>query len=201
MEDGVDFDPGVAADVLSDVINQAGGLIVGAHGINVDANDIARQRVRNGGVIRGNSGAAVFLGAGRDIVVVDEGGIFDGLVDLGADNDVLRIVGMQPDPIIGGATAFFDGGAGVNVLTFDSVALTDLISFATFKSGYELGWRNADASESLLRFVNFDLFDFTNGRVTFDQLVAAVPLPAAIWLFGGAIGLFAAARRGARRAA
>lgn len=198
VEDGVDYDAGVDPASVSTIDNQLGGLISGVVGVNVDPDNNARQFITNAGTITGTGGTAVYLEEGADAFTLLATGVVNGTVDLGADDDLLTLSGAQAALVGGGG--LFDGGADIDTIAFDGVASTDLVSLTIASIASTLEFSNEDGSISTLLFKNFEFFSFTDGVFAIEELASAVPLPAAVWLFAGGLGLVgASARRRVRR--
>ncbi len=193
VEDGVDYDAGVDTASISTIDNQAGGLISGVVGVNVDADNDARQFITNAGTITGAGGTAIFLEEGEDSLTMLATGVINGVADLGADDDLLTIMGPQLAAVGGGN--LFDGGADIDTIAFDEIASGDLISLTIASLASTLEFRNSDDTVSTLRFVNFEFFSFTDGVFAVEDFASAVPIPAAGLLFAGGLGFFGVARR------
>ena len=188
VEDGIDFDAGVDTASISTIENQLGGYIGGVVGVNVDAGNDARQFITNAGTIVGVSGVAVFLEEGEDAFTLLETGVVEGTVDLGADDDLLTLAGVQAALVGGGG--LFDGGADIDTIAFDGLASTDLLSLTIASLASTLEFRNEDGSISTLLFANFEFFSLKDGLFAIEDFASAVPIPAAGFLFAGALGAF-----------
>ncbi len=195
-EDGIDFDPEADLSIISTVDNGTDALIEGLIGINVDADNNARQAIVNRGTIIGRSGLAIFLEEGDDSLTLFGTGIVDGLTDLGAGEDALNLSGNQAALVGGGS--LFDGGLGLDIVRFDVPFEALLQRFLGRSNAFSLTFRNDDATVSRVAVRGFETFEFSDRTVGVSELPAPVPLPAPILLLAGGLGLLGLARRMAR---
>lgn len=196
-EDGIDFDPDATGN--GSVVNAAGALIEGQIGINVDLLNDRDQYIENRGTIRGLSGTAFFLEDGDDSLVLNEGGIIDGIGDFGAGADLLSLVGGQDAQVGGGS--LFDGGAEDDVLALHGVTFDDVIEVlalpAIDPTAFRISFNDVMGSLAVVNVVRFEFFQFTRGGplVQITEKAAVVPLPASFLLLGAGLGGLALLRR------
>lgn len=184
------------------------GLIRGAGGIVVDELNTDRQFVTNSGTISGTDGIAMSLGANEDSLMLLGGGVVEGIVDFGADNDQLILEGVQSADVgmaLGAALPLFDGGDGVDTVIFDpAVLISDLVSLSSsFDSalGFEvflLSFMNADDTTSRMRVGRFEFLQFGDGIISLVD-TAPIPVPPAIALFASGFGVLTLRRRTKRK--
>jgi hypothetical protein len=200
-EDGIDFDPvaaGRSDPIVSEVINNAGAVIEGAIGVNVDEANDQDQTIVNAGTIIGRSGVALFLEDGDDALTLLDGGVIDGDALFGAGDDTLELSGIQGSAVGGGD--LFDGGEDFDTILFSDLSTANVLTLSLMRpdGSYNLRFRNSDGSASRLLFARFELFGFRDADLSFDDLdaIAPVPLPATLPLLAvGGLALAALRRR------
>lgn len=91
-EDGIDFDPSTEASLVTN-----SGTIRGNIAINTDPADTGAQTVVNSGSLIGLGGTSVNLGAGDDVLVLEQGSVVEGAIEMGSGADTLEInyTGME----------------------------------------------------------------------------------------------------------
>lgn len=85
-EDGIDFDAGANPSTVTNT-----GLIEGTIAINTDPADSAEQTVINSGTLTGFGGTAVNLGAGDDTLMLLEGSVVNGEIEMGDGTDSVLV--------------------------------------------------------------------------------------------------------------
>jgi len=188
----IDYDPGAAT---STILNR--GLIAGTIAVNTDDGDTAGQEIFNAGTLVGTEGLALYLGQGQDKLVNLQGSEIVGGGDFGAAADELVFEVDYFDDSIGlfADGALFDGGEGEDTVSF--LGLTSAaISGVSLVNGEVLLSLLGTGGEATLRLLSWENFQFADKTLNVDGLVAAVPLPAGLLLFGTALaGLGVASRR------
>ncbi|MFI4948387.1 MAG: hypothetical protein ACHQC9_06265, partial [Alphaproteobacteria bacterium] len=115
------------------VTNAAGGLIEG-NGVGIDIAG-GPGTVVNGGTISGGGGTAVEFSGGYNLVVVDPGAVFQGIVDGGTGNDTLELAaGAGRGTLSGLGTQYL----GFSVVTVDAGAQWVLSGSNTIDAGVTL---------------------------------------------------------------
>jgi hypothetical protein len=119
-EDGIDFDPSAEASTVTNT-----GTIQGTIAINTDPADTGAQTIVNSGRLTGFGGTALSLGAGDDVVILDEGSVVQGAIEMGDGNDTLRInyVALERLPI--GSVIETVTTAGPSIVGTSAIVLLD----------------------------------------------------------------------------
>ena len=191
----IDYDPGAVTSTI-----QNRGLITGTIAVNTDDGDTAGQEVFNAGTLIGTQGLALYLGQGEDKLVNIRGGEIIGGADFGAAADALVFEADYFDDAIGqfAGGALFDGGEGEDMVSFLGLSSQDITGVSLANGELLLSVLGA-GGEAVLRLLSWESFQFTDRTLDVNGLVAAVPLPAGVLLFGTALaGLGFASRRRAR---
>lgn len=203
--DGVGVRVGAGAEDM-EIIND--GEIVGVTGALLSDANSGRHLVDNAGRIEGTGGTAIAFGSAHDrstLQLRGESEIF-GDVLFGASDDFLDIFDIASGSLI--TDGLFDGGAGIDTLSFASSYLASDFTSFDFVDELSVGITvTAEDGQSLYGlFRNFDTFliggterSYSELHETFSAPVAPVPIPAALpmLLAGlGALGWAARRRRG-----
>ena len=111
------------------------GILTGNTGVAVGAVDTGNNTLTNAGSITGTGGTAVKFGSGNDLLTVDPGAVFIGLVDGGAGNNTLELAA-------GGATGTLSGLG------------TSFVDFGAVRVDGGAVWQVSDAASAAPAFVN-----------------------------------------------
>lgn len=175
--------------------------------------DFTSNQVDLGGSIDGD----LLLADGSDFVRVDNLRLLMGDVRFFGGDDVLSLDSFLRDAPIdgfvgGGDGALFDLGEGTDLIRlgrqdadagFATTDVAGVVLSDAFARAATITLVDGDTT-TMLRFAGAERFAFRDGELSFDALLALagidaeVPLPAAAWLFGGAMGLGGLVRRGRR---
>jgi hypothetical protein len=191
----IDYDPGAATSTVRN-----SGLITGTIAVNTDDADTAGQEIFNAGTLAGTEGLALYLGQGEDKLVNLRGSEIVGGADFGTAADSMVFEADFFDLAIGSFAggALFDGGEGEDTVSFLGLAST-AISGVSLANGELMLSLLGTGGEATLRLLSWENFQFADRTLDVDGLVAAVPLPAGMLLFGTALaGLCVASRLRAR---
>ncbi|MGC2414570.1 MAG: hypothetical protein WA459_17970 [Stellaceae bacterium] len=129
---------GVYLTAGGSVANAAGGLIEG-NGVGIDITG-GPGTLTNGGTISGGGGTAVQFAGGGNLVIVDPGAVFEGVVDGGTGEDTLELSsGAGIGTLSGLGTQYL----GFSVVTVDAGAQWVLSGGNTLDAGVTLDDRGA----------------------------------------------------------
>ena len=206
------------------IANQ-GSISGGANGVLADADLVLTNAM--GGDIGADAGAGVVTGAGARItnagtiagvdfstgserLTLTTTGILEGLVDFGANDDLLTFDGIMAE-LVGSSSTLADytglsmaeavavglplfyGGAGTDTIAFDAgVSVAGLVSrqwLGTWadEGVYGLTFRNGDSSPSTLVYAGFEVFTI-DGQHLSESDLPALPLPGSLSLLLGGLG-------------
>ena len=93
------------------------GVLTGDMGVRVGDADTGDNTLTNGGSIIGTGGTAVKFGSGSDLLTVDPGAVFSGLVDGGAGSNTLELAAAASSGTLSGIGTNFVDFAAVDVDT------------------------------------------------------------------------------------
>ncbi len=119
-EDGIDFDPSTEASTVTN-----SGTIRGTIAINTDPADTGAQTVVNSGSLIGLGGTAVNLGAGDDVLVLQQGSVVEGAIEMGDGADTLEIAYTGMEVLTFGSAIETVTTAGPAVVAATGVVLLD----------------------------------------------------------------------------
>ncbi|MFD1158503.1 hypothetical protein [Roseovarius aestuarii] len=201
MEAAIDFDQSVIASVIDNA-----GEISGVKGIIVETHasiaNVAVQEVINraGGLIVGRGGLALRLGAGEDRLVNHAGARIDGSVDMGPDADVIVLQGNYQGSF-GGKGGVIDGGIGTDRLELPEYSIDQITDVSLMRDGVVLSLDNG-AGPFRIALRNWESFEFGGTIYSAHQIAALAPQKASLTrtillAMGGltGLGLIAARRR------
>ncbi|HEV2335207.1 MAG TPA: hypothetical protein VGS13_06910 [Stellaceae bacterium] len=129
---------GVYLTAGGSVTNAAGGLIEG-NGVGIDIAG-GPGTVINAGTISGGGGTAVEFAGGYNLVVVDPGAVFQGIVNGGTGNDTLELAGGAGIGTLSGLGTQY---LGFSVVTVDAGARWVLSGSNTIDAGVTLDDRGS----------------------------------------------------------
>ena len=213
------------------IANQ-GSISGGANGVLADADLVLTNAM--GGDIGADAGAGVVTGAGARItnagtiagvdfstgserLTLTTTGILEGLVDFGANDDLLTFDGIMAE-LVGSSSTLADytglsmaeavavglplfyGGAGTDTIAFDAgVSVAGLVSrqwLGTWadEGVYGLTFRNGDSSPSTLVYAGFEVFTI-DGQHLSESDLPALPLPGSLSLLLAGLGSLRLLRR------
>ena len=133
VNDGVLIGGTTATGAAAVVANFA--TITGAIGVYVNAGDTGNNTVTNAGVIIGTSGTAVQFGAGSNLLTVDPGAVFSGIVLGGSGSNTLELASAASSGALSGIGTNFVGFTTVEV---DAAAVWLLTGANTLAAGSTL---------------------------------------------------------------
>ncbi|MEM8979378.1 MAG: PEP-CTERM sorting domain-containing protein [Pseudomonadota bacterium] len=230
-DDGIDIDSGYinnSGDIIALVgsgvdidddgnaiveVDNSGAIIAQEYGILADPANAQGQVISNSGGVIGLQGA-FSLGAGNDVVTLQEDGVFLRDMLFGGDDDYFNINALNflladvpftsldqlnIDTVPPLEVAVADGGTGTDRLEF-SLFNQASVSVSAITDGFAFDFFNADVGAFTFHAINFEEFVFAGSVVSASVLASAaapapVPLPASLLLLGGALAGLALRRK------